>query len=200
MKNFFIKSKKLAIAGFFFLLPVFVIFVIISKAFTALTSVGTKIAGVFGLKTIVGIGSVTIYTSLLLIIICMLCGMLAIKFSFMRKFSKMIERRLEEYIPGYDTYRVMAEEKLQQKGKILPYTPALLKTDNDLLQPVFIIEQDDAGNNTILIPGIPETNKGQIFIVKNERLKRISAVSANDFDASLRTMGTGLLSKHQLLL
>jgi hypothetical protein len=200
MKNFFIKSKKLAIAGFFFLLPVFVIFVIVSKAFTALTSVGTKIAGVFGLKTIVGIGSVTIYTSLLLIIICMLCGMLVIKFSFMRKFSKMIERRLEEYIPGYDTYRVMAEEKLQQKGKILPYTPALLKTDNDLLQPVFIIEQDDAGNNTILIPGIPETNKGQIFIVKNERLKRISAVSANDFDASLKTMGTGLLSKHQLLL
>ena len=200
MKKFFLDGKKLAVAGFFFLLPVFVIFVIITKAWTALTSVGTKIAAFFGLKTIVGIGSATVCTSLLLIIICLLCGLLAVKFSFMRRFSKRIENQLAEIIPGYDMYREMAEEKLQQRQKIIPYTPALLKTDNDFLQPVFIIEQDDAGNNTVLIPGIPETNKGQIFIVKNEKLKRISAVSANDFDASLRTMGTGLLSKHQLLL
>ena len=200
MKKFFLDGKKLAVAGFFFLLPVFVIFVIITKAWTALTSVGTKIAAFFGLKTIIGIGSATVYTGLLLIIICLLCGLLAVKFSFMRRFSKRIENQLAEIIPGYDMYREMAEEKLQQRQKIIPYTPALLKTENDFLQPVFIIEQDDAGNNTVLIPGIPETNKGQIFIVKNEKLKRISAVSANDFDASLRTMGTGLLSKHQLLL
>ena len=40
-----------------------------------------------------------------------------------------------KYIPGYDTYKSMAEEKLLQKDKVIPYIPALLKTENGFLQP-----------------------------------------------------------------
>jgi len=102
-----------------------------------------------------------------------------------------------KYIPGYDTYKSMAEEKLLQKDKVIPYIPALLKTENGFLQPVFIIEKDDAGNNIILVPAIPETNKGQILIVKEERLKSVSFISANEFDRVLKIMGKGLLSQHR---
>ncbi|HJS54784.1 MAG TPA: hypothetical protein VJ765_09580 [Chitinophagaceae bacterium] len=56
------------------------------------------------------------------------------------------------------------------------------------------MKNDDAGNNIILIPAIPETNKGQLFIVKEERLERVSTFSGNEFDKTLRSMGKGLLS------
>ena len=52
----------------------------------------------------------------------------------------------------------------------------------------------------ILVPAIPETNKGQILIVKEDRLKRISSASANEFDAVLKKMGAGLLSRHNVLV
>src|SRR5688572_29485297 len=198
MKAFIKKIKTFAIAGFLFLLPVFVIFVIVTKAWTALTSVGSKIAAVFGMKTIAGLGSATVFTGLLLIIICLVCGMLVVRFSFMKKFNKSVENGLMKYIPGYSTYKAMAEEKLQQKEKIIPYTPAFLKTENDLLQPVFIVEKDGAGNNIILVPAIPETNKGQILIVKEEKLEQVPSMSGNEFDELLKSMGKGLLSRRSV--
>ena len=151
------------------------------------------------MQTIVGVGSATIFTGLLLLLICFVCGVLVVHFSFMKKFSKMIEERLVKYIPGYDTYKSMAEEKLQDKVKMLPYTPALFKTADDLLQPAFIIEKDEAGHNTILIPDIPETHKGRILIVKEEKLQALSSISANEFDALLKNMGNGLLTQHSVL-
>jgi hypothetical protein len=63
----------------------------------------------------------------------------------MKRFSKMVEGRLMEYIPSYKTYKTMAEEKLKSTEKVIPYDPVLLKTENDLFQPVFIIEKDEAG-------------------------------------------------------
>ena len=51
-------------------------------------------------------------------------------------------------------------------------------------------------SSIILIPAIPETNKGQIFVVKEDKLERVSSLSANEFDKLLRGMGKGLLSRH----
>jgi len=195
MKAFFEKLKNVAVAGFLFLLPVFVVFIVITKAWQALTSIGTKIAGIFGMKTIVGIGTATIFTGLLLILICLVCGYLVLQFAFLKRVNRSVEKGLMKYIPGYETYKRMAEEKLQPKEKIIPYTPALLKMDNNLLQPVFIIEKGET-DNVILIPAIPDTNTGQILIVNNERLTTITAVTANQFDAALKSLGAGLLTKH----
>jgi len=196
MKAFFNKARKLAVAGFLFLLPVFVVFIVVKKAWTSLASLGAKIASVFGMQTIAG---ATIFTALLLIVICVVCGLLVLHYSSMKKFNNMIEGQLMKYIPGYGNYKAMAEDKLKGKQRIIPHSPALLKTENDSLQPVFIIEKDDAGNNMILVPAIPETDKGQILIVKEEKLKRILSVSANEFDEILKSMGKGLLSRQHAL-
>src|SRR5688572_3856788 len=142
------------------------------------------------------IAGATIFTALLLIVICVVCGWLVVHYSSMKRFNNMIEGQLIKYIPGYGTYKAMAEEKL--KGKEIPYSPAFLKTESDSLQPVFIIEKDEAGNNTIWVPAIPETDKGQILIVHDEMLKRVSSVSANEFDEILKKMGKGLLTVNRV--
>src|SRR5688572_22070859 len=126
MKTFFNKAKHAAVAGFLFLLPVFVVFIVVKKAWIALTSTGAKIASVFGMQTIAG---ATIFTALLLIVICVVCGFLVVHYSSMKRFNNMIEGQLIKYIPGYGTYKTMAEEKL--KGKEIPYSPAFLKTESD---------------------------------------------------------------------
>jgi uncharacterized membrane protein len=126
MKIFFTHVRNVAISGFFFLLPVFVIFVIVSKAWTALTSIGVRIARVFGVSSIVGFKGSHIVAGLLMLAICFVCGLL-VRVSFVAAFSRVTEKWMSKYIPGYDTYKAMAEEKLQNKARILPYASALVR-------------------------------------------------------------------------
>jgi hypothetical protein len=129
MKTFLANVRKVAISGFFFLLPIVVIFVIISKAWNALTSVGTRMAGVFGVSSIVGLKGGHIFTGLLMLAICLVCGLL-IRVSFVAGLHSAVERWMSKHIPHYDTYKTIAEEKLQNKTRILPYGSALSDSKN----------------------------------------------------------------------
>jgi hypothetical protein len=80
----------------------------------------------FGIKSILGVGGSTALSGLLLIVIWIACGLL-VRLSFVSAFGKALESWLSKLIPGYDTYKSIAEEKLHNKAKLLPYTAALIK-------------------------------------------------------------------------
>ena len=92
-------------------------------------------------------------------------------------------------------YKKMAEEKLQHKIKILPYTCALIRWQ-EYWQPGYIVEQDGNGNCVVFLPDIPETNKGRILLAKQDQVRMMSSVTANQLDASLKKTGKGLLSEY----
>jgi len=196
MKAFFSNLRGVGIAGFFFLLPVFVIFAVIAKAWTSLTSMGAKIAVMFGVKSLVGVSGHTLFASLLLIGLCLVCGWL-VRFSFVAAFSNAVEKGLAKYIPGYDTYKAMAEEKLQHKVRILPYTSALIK-HQDYWRPAYIIEDDQVGKYVIFLPDIPDTDKGHVLLAKQDQVRILSSLTANELEASLKRMGKGLLTEYRV--
>jgi hypothetical protein len=173
---------------------VYVLFVIITKAWTSLASMGTRLAGMFGLKSILGVGGTTVFSGLLVLAIWIVTGLL-VRFSFMSALCRALERGLSKFLPRYDNYKEMAEEKLKHKVKILPYTSALVRWQ-EYWQPGYIVEQDRDGNCVVFLPDIPETNKGHIFLAKQDQVRTISSVTANELDASLKKMGKGLLSEH----
>ena len=194
MKTFLAHFRDIAISGFFALFPMYVLFIVITKAWTYFTSVGAKMAGMFGLKSILGVGSTTVFSGFLLIAIWVVAGLL-LRFTFMRSLSRALERGLSQVLPGYDTYKKMAEEKLQHKIKILPYTCALIRWQ-EYWQPGYIVEQDGNGNCVLFLPDIPETNKGRILLAKQDQVRMMSSVTANQLDASLKKTGKGLLSEY----
>ena len=193
MKQFFIKVRGIAIAGFFFLFPIYVVFIVISKAWMSLTSIGSKLAAMFGVKAVLGVGGHKLFTGLLIIVIWLLCGFL-VRVSFIGAFSRAIERTISSLIPGYASYRAIAEEKIAPKIKILPYTSAWLK-QGDFDQPVFIIEKDNAGNFVLFLPDIPDTSRGRVLVARADNVQAMPSLTANEFDAMLKKMGEGLLSK-----
>ena len=123
MKVFFTHLRDIAISGFFALLPLYVLFIVIAKAWKSLSRVGAGIAGMFGMKPILGVGGTTIFSGLLVITLWIVIGLL-VRFSFMAALSRAAERAMSKYIPGYDTYKVIAEEKLHHKVRALDYTSA----------------------------------------------------------------------------
>jgi hypothetical protein len=102
---------------------------------------------------------------------------------------------LSKYIPGYDTYKTIAEEKLQHKVRVLNYTTALVQWQ-EYWQPGYIIEQDQDGNCVVFLPDIPETNKGHVLLAKQDQIRILSSITANQLDASLKKMGIGLCSEY----
>ena len=64
MKALFSNLHRVAISGFFFLLPVFVILIVIAKAWSSFTSVGARVAGMFGMKSLAGVSGHTVFASL----------------------------------------------------------------------------------------------------------------------------------------
>jgi hypothetical protein len=69
METFLAHLREVAISGFFALFPVYVLFILVTKAWTSIASVGTRLAGMFGLKSILGVGGTTVFSGLLVIAI-----------------------------------------------------------------------------------------------------------------------------------
>ena len=196
MKTFLLNLRNVAVAGFFFLLPVIVVLIIVTKAFGALTSVGAKLAAMFGLKTIVGLTGTSVFTGLVMIAICLACGLL-VRVAFVSAVGNAVEAWLAQYIPGYATYKAMAEEKLQHKVRLLPYQAALIKL-GDHWRPAYVVEQDRDGNSVVFVPEAPDTSRGKVFLVGRDQVTLLSSLTANQLDASLKGMGKGLLTEHGL--
>jgi uncharacterized membrane protein len=191
MKSLFANIRSVAVAGFLFLLPVYVLLVIITKAWASLSSVGTSLAKVFGLQSMLGVGGSTAVSGVLLILIWIACGLL-VRLSFVDALNKGIERLLIKYIPGYSTYKAIAEDKLHQRTRTLPYASVLVRGDLGW-QPAYLIEQDVDGHCVLFVPRAPDTSAGSVLLVSREQLRFLPAIPANELDASLKKMGKGLL-------
>lgn len=157
---------------------------------------GSKLAAMFGVKTVLGFGGTTVFSGLIIIAIWLACGLL-MRISFVGSFSRAVEKTIASFIPGYASYKAIAEEKLQHKARILPYTSALLKQE-DCWQPAFVVEQGSSGSYVLFVPNVPDTNNGRVLIARPDQVRLVSSLSANELDMSLKKMGKDLLSKAEI--
>jgi len=194
MKTFLNHLREIAISGFFALLPLYILFLVIAKAWKSLQSVGVGIAGIFGMKSMLGVSGSTVFSGLLVITIWIAMGLL-MRVSCIGALSRAVETTLSKYIPGYDTYKALAEEKLEHKVRVLDYTSALVRW-REYWQPGYIIEQDQEGNCVVFLPDIPETNKGYVLLARQDQLRIVPSITANQLDTSLKKMGRGLCSEY----
>ena len=194
MKAFLAKLRDITVSGILALLPLYVFLLVITKAWKSLSSIGTGIAQMLGMKSILGVGGATVFSGLLIVAIWLVTGVL-VRYSFLGAVSKAAERQLSKYVPDYDSYKAKAEEKLQKKVRILPFTSALIRIE-EYWQPVYIVEQDQEGDCVVFLPEIPETNKGHVLLARRDQVRIVESLTANQLDASLKKVGRGLLSDY----
>ena len=200
MQKYFAEFKRITLTGLLFLVPVYVVVVIVKQAWTSVNSLGTTLAKTFGLTDILGSGAPTALTVVLLILLCYVAGLIA-RVSVVAAVRSRIDGWLTTYIPGYAKHRVMVEEKLEGKTPKLPYTSALLK-QQDFWRPVYVVEQDAEGHYVVFVPDVPDTTTGSILLANRHDVRLLPSLPANDLDALLKKRGAGLanelLNEHQL--
>ncbi len=195
IKSFLKKTRDVAIAGFLFLLPVYIVFVIIIKAWTSVSGLGTSVAGMFGVKSIAGVKGSTVASGIFLIALWVACGLL-VRLSLIAAFQRKVDEQLAAYIPGYETYKALAEEKLHKTKKVLAYTSALIRREG-YWEPAFIVEQDGNGNYVVFVPNVPDTTSGRLLLARREEITVMASLAPTQLDASLKKMGKGLLADLQ---
>ncbi len=159
---------------------------LIQKVWQGLTGFGTKLANFVGVKGIAGVGAASIVTTILLIIIFYICGLL-IRFAFIGKFRNWIENTLLQYIPGYLTYKVKMEEKLIKKAD--ERRPVLVVTPNGS-RPGLLIETTGQ-SATVYLPNTPDTNNGQVWVVDLSNIRHLKG-DAKSLLKSVQYSGKGM--------
>src|SRR6516164_1440831 len=196
MKGFLAKVRDITISGILALLPLYVFLIVLTKIWKSLNSIGAGLAQMLGMKSILGVAGATVVSGLLTAAIWMVTGLL-VRYSFLGSVSKAAERQLSKYIPDYDSYKAKAEEKLQHKVRVLPYTSALIRWE-DYWQPAYVVEQDQEGNCVLFVPEIPETNRGHVLLAKHGQVRYLDSMTANQLDESLKKSGKGLLTDFRI--
>jgi uncharacterized membrane protein len=194
MKVFLAKIRDITISGILALLPLYVFLIVITKIWKSLNTIGAGVAQMLGMKSILGVAGATVFSGLLTVAIWLVTGLL-VRYSFLGAVSKAAERQLSKYIPDYDSYKAKAEEKLQHKVTALPYTSALIRWE-EYWQPAYIVEQDQEGNCVLFLPEIPETNRGHVLLARQDQVRNVDSMTANQLDESLKKNGKGLLSDY----
>jgi uncharacterized membrane protein len=187
MKSLIDNFRNTILSGILFFLPIFFLWGLIQKVWQSLTGSGAKLAALVGVKTVAGIGTASIVTTLLLILIFYICGLL-VRFGIIGKFRSWIENTLLQYIPGYLTYKVKMEEKLVSKDDTRQ--PVMVVTSEGS-RPGLIIEAKGQ-SVTVYIPNSPDTNNGQVWVVDSARVTHLKG-DAKSLLQSVQYSGKGML-------
>lgn len=186
MRNFFQHVKTRVIAGVIFLIPVFVIIMIVQKLWKILSGSGHYLANTLGFKPIFGNSSAQIATGLLLALLFYFFGWL-VRFSILNRWRDWIENALLQYIPGYLTYRAQLQEKISPTED--PRQPVLIDTLTGQ-RPGLLIEELQ-NEMIVFFPNSPDTNNGEVLFVDKIKVTKLD-IKAPAFMKNMQKFGKGL--------
>ena len=133
------------IAGFLFLIPIYLAILLLLKA---MKSLGKLVKPVGGLLP-ESFPAETIISLLLVLMLCLLVG-IVLRTAFGQAMRTRMERSILQKIPGYEVIRSMTRQ-LAGQGQESSWQPALAEIE-DALVPAFIVEDLDDGRFTVFVP------------------------------------------------
>lgn len=186
MKKVLDKIRNTVIAGIVFLIPVFVIIIILEKFYGKMTGFGAQLANFLGIGSFAGVGAASIATTLILLALFYVSGLL-VRLSFLTKASAWVEKNVLQFIPGYLGYKVKMEEKLLPRQE--PKVPVLV-TIGEITRPAYLKSRDN-GKCVVFVPNTPDPNSGEIWVVSETVVKELP-MAEKAFSAAIMHGGKGL--------
>ena len=151
------------IAGFLFLVPIYLAILLLLKAMKSLGKLVKPVAGLlpesFPAETVISL--------LLVLMLCLLVG-IVLRTAFGQAMRTRMERSILQKIPGYEVIRSMTRQ-LAGQGQESSWQPALAEIE-DALVPAFIVEDLDDGRFTVFVPSSPTPLAGAIYILTADRV------------------------------
>lgn len=168
MKNITSFIKTTLIGGLFFVIPLVLLALIIGKVLDIFRKLVAPIADKIPIEAIGGITISRIIALLILLLVCFIAGLFA-HTKKIKELRKWIETNILSHIPGYTLLKGMTESAAGIESDDLK--DVVLVNIEEVWQIGFLMDKIDDELCSVYIPGAPNPMSGDVFFVKNERLK-----------------------------
>ncbi len=175
--------------GFFVVLPIVIVILVIIEAVDLVITVFGPITELLPVDEIGGVEAATGIALLILLLICFLIG-LAMKMPIGVRFGSWLHHTVFSRIPGYTMVKQLTQgfSGDLDEGSLL--RPAVVTMPLESLVLAFIVEEHTNGDFTIFIPAVPAPNIGRIEYVHADRVRKLD-VPPSSVANSIMQWGVG---------
>lgn len=166
--------KTSALGGLLVLLPVLLLFLILTEAVQLIVALATPIADLFPAGTFDNIEHPVLLALLLLLLVSFVLG-LAVRLAFLRRVGDWAERSVLKRLPVYNAMKNLSRGLLGAEDEGAVFKPAILTSTSGERQVAYLVEDHGDGHATILIPRAPTAFAGDLVIVPRDRLTLLKA-------------------------
>ena len=180
--------KTTALGGLFVLLPVLLLYLLLSEALSLIIALATPIADLFPKGTFDQIKFPVLMALILIIVASFLIG-LALRSGTGRRLGNWIERATLRRLPLYNAIKNLTTG-FAQAGQD-SFRPALLVSSDGERELAYLIEDHGDGQLTVLVPWSPTAFAGSVKIVSQDRIELVDT-NLGEFTRVLSHWGVGV--------
>jgi uncharacterized membrane protein len=165
--------KTTALGGFFVLLPILLLYLMLGEAFELVVALATPIADLFPPGTFDKVSFPVLLALLLILSVSFALG-LAARSELGGRLGRWVERRTLDRVPLYRTVKGFAAG-FAEIGGGEGFKPALLVSANGQRQIAYRVEEHGDGQVTVMLPRAPTPLSGSVKIVRREQVEMLDA-------------------------
>ena len=187
MKNFTQFIKTTILGGLIFLVPLFIVTIVLAKAHGLMVKVAKPFSALIPLDTIGGVAIANILAILAILLCCLIVGIIA-KGDAAKRLLKSTEEKLL-VIPAYAFVKGVTDSLISSEEAAKSFVPVVAQFD-DNAQLGFEIERTEKGNVVVYLPGSPNPWSGSVVYVNEDRVERLD-MTVPDAINNIRHLGRG---------
>jgi len=181
--------KTTAMGGLFVLLPVLLLYLLLSEGLQLIIALATPIAGLFPKETFDRVNCPLLIALILIVGVSFLIG-LVMRSGTGKGIVDWIERAILGRLPAYDALKRLTTG-FTGAGEGAAFRPAKLISPDGGYEPAYVVEEHEDGKVTVLLPWAPTAFAGSVKIVEQDRIEFLD-VNLGDFSRCLSYWGVGL--------
>ena len=157
--------KSTLIGGIFFLIPVVLLIIVLSKAHDIMLKVAQPLSEVIPLDKIGGVAMANILVVLLILLVCFFAGILATRPKF-QSFQRYLEEKILGPLPGYRVIKAFLNslELYENSGEKM--APVLQKLG-------FEVERSGKDRVVVYLPDAPAFITGTVAVVSAQQVTEL---------------------------
>jgi uncharacterized membrane protein len=180
--------KTTAMGGLFVLLPVLLLYLLLSEALDMIVALATPIADLFPEGTFEKLEFPVIVGLILILGVSFLIG-LGLRSETGRSLGRWIERTVLGRLPAYNALKSLTTG-FAEAGKEGAFKAAVMTSADGERQLVYVIEDDGENHLTVLLPWAPAAFAGPVKIVDRKRVELLDT-NLGDVSKVLSHWGVG---------
>jgi uncharacterized membrane protein len=181
--------KTVLASGFLVLLPLMLFALLLGEVFQLLIALATPIADLFPKGMFEPIETPVLLAIVLMLFVSFLLG-LAVRVTVLSRLGGWLEKQTLARIPIYHAVKRLSLGLLGAK-ETRAFKPAVLISGNGEREIVYVIEDHQDGEATVLVPLAPAAFAGSVKIVQHSRLEILDA-SLDRTSRAISLWGVGI--------